>query len=56
MTLTHTGAAAGLLLVSCLTTPTRKGSAITRVQGSNENGLYTLDLGVLGGCTNFLQA
>ena len=54
--LTYIGAAAGLLLVSCLTTPTRQGAAITRVQGTNENGVYTLDLGILGGCTNFLQA
>jgi len=50
------GAAAGLLLVSCLTTPTRKGSTITRVQGTSDNGEYRMDLGILGGCTNFLQA
>jgi len=50
------GAAAALLLVTCLTSPTRKGSAITKVHGTSENGEYNMDLGILSGCSNFLRA
>jgi hypothetical protein len=51
-----TGAAAALLLVTCLTTPTRNSLHFTRVVAQGENGEFTLDLGSLGGCSSFLQA
>jgi hypothetical protein len=51
------GAGAVLLLVTCLTTPTRSNSYLTRVQGVNENGVFNLNLGILGGCNgDFLKA
>jgi len=49
------GAAAGLLLVCCLTSPTRRGLAFTRVTGISPSGEYNMDLGTLGGCSDFLQ-
>jgi len=49
------GAAAGLLLVCCLISPTRRGLAFTRVTGVSQNRQYNMDLGTLGGCSDFLQ-